>query len=476
MSWLYFPAVGGGCSPVNTCSGIGRSVTSKRNRTASRSSKRGSQTGCSTTRPSGTTAEHSPDARGVAKWISSLPDSRASRSAARGKVSRKKTSVISGRIPFASLAKSGPNGSFWKMSQGSLPGLMSDEFSQTWPRSGIIFYGTAFPLRPLAPITNGIAFGLLPTPTAQEFGSNTAMRRRGETKRSRLLLWPSPTVPNGGRQPKGGMSPTGMTAEGKKRQVDLQHAVRMVERSLWPSPTVGDSRSTHNSTAKRNKIPPSGIHSGNTLVDAVTIFPTPTTRDNTYTSQASKKKYKAGPTLREFVKAMYPTPQSSEGDGGAQDPQKRLAGGHTPRLRDVVMFPTPTTPRPHDSENTAGKFMPGQKQADLADAVDKSGGQLNPMWVEWLMGWPLGWTDLKPLSKRAVDAWLRKTLSGTWWLVEPKIPRVVNGRKVKNRVGRLAALGNGQVPLCAAVAFRSLSEKWWMIGIVPGVCGPSSSG
>ena len=25
-------------------------------------------------------------------------------------------------------------------------------------------------------------------------------------------------------------------------------------------------------------------------------------------------------------------------------------------------------------------------------------GKLNPMWVEWLMGWPLGWTDLKPLE------------------------------------------------------------------------------
>ena len=23
-----------------------------------------------------------------------------------------------------------------------------------------------------------------------------------------------------------------------------------------------------------------------------------------------------------------------------------------------------------------------------------SGGQLNPTWVEWLMGFPLGWTDL----------------------------------------------------------------------------------
>jgi len=23
-------------------------------------------------------------------------------------------------------------------------------------------------------------------------------------------------------------------------------------------------------------------------------------------------------------------------------------------------------------------------------------GALNPTWVEWLMGFPLGWTDLKP--------------------------------------------------------------------------------
>ena len=27
-----------------------------------------------------------------------------------------------------------------------------------------------------------------------------------------------------------------------------------------------------------------------------------------------------------------------------------------------------------------------------------NGGQLNPPWVEWLMGWPTGWTDLKPLE------------------------------------------------------------------------------
>jgi len=36
----------------------------------------------------------------------------------------------------------------------------------------------------------------------------------------------------------------------------------------------------------------------------------------------------------------------------------------------------------------------------LPDQVKEieGGGQLNPEWVEWLMGWPVGWTDLKPLE------------------------------------------------------------------------------
>jgi len=29
---------------------------------------------------------------------------------------------------------------------------------------------------------------------------------------------------------------------------------------------------------------------------------------------------------------------------------------------------------------------------------DVVGGPLNPTWVEWLMGWPLGWTDLELLA------------------------------------------------------------------------------
>ena len=34
-------------------------------------------------------------------------------------------------------------------------------------------------------------------------------------------------------------------------------------------------------------------------------------------------------------------------------------------------------------------------------------GALNPPWVEWLMGWPIGWTDLKPLAMDKFRKWLR---------------------------------------------------------------------
>jgi hypothetical protein len=35
-------------------------------------------------------------------------------------------------------------------------------------------------------------------------------------------------------------------------------------------------------------------------------------------------------------------------------------------------------------------------------------GTLNPSWVEWLMGWPLGWTDLKPLEMVKFQSWLQQ--------------------------------------------------------------------
>ena len=34
------------------------------------------------------------------------------------------------------------------------------------------------------------------------------------------------------------------------------------------------------------------------------------------------------------------------------------------------------------------------------------GQQLSPPWVEWLMGWPIGWTDCEPLATDKFQQWL----------------------------------------------------------------------
>ena len=46
--------------------------------------------------------------------------------------------------------------------------------------------------------------------------------------------------------------------------------------------------------------------------------------------------------------------------------------------------------------------------------------------------------------------------SARWWQSEPNVGRVVNG--MASRVDRLKAIGNGQVPLCAATAWRILND------------------
>jgi DNA (cytosine-5)-methyltransferase 1 len=61
-------------------------------------------------------------------------------------------------------------------------------------------------------------------------------------------------------------------------------------------------------------------------------------------------------------------------------------------------------------------------------------------------------TDRKRKTGDAIDVCIRRK-----WPTEPDLPRVLNG--VANRSHRLTAIGNGQVPLCAATAFRLLKGR-----------------
>ena len=64
------------------------------------------------------------------------------------------------------------------------------------------------------------------------------------------------------------------------------------------------------------------------------------------------------------------------------------------------MFPTPTC---QDAKNNGSASQQVRNTKPLNVVV---GGSLNPAWVEWLMGWPIGWTDLGALGTDKFRQWL----------------------------------------------------------------------
>ncbi len=67
-----------------------------------------------------------------------------------------------------------------------------------------------------------------------------------------------------------------------------------------------------------------------------------------------------------------------------------VAQGKWEHLMPKQKFPTPTVNGNYNRKGVSKKSGDG--------LATKVGGNLNPMWVEWLMGFPLAWTDLKPLE------------------------------------------------------------------------------
>lgn len=81
---------------------------------------------------------------------------------------------------------------------------------------------------------------------------------------------------------------------------------------------------------------------------------------------------------------LWPTPRANDGEKRGEvspDPRNGLPGA-------VRMFPTPIAT---DWKNRGTRDSRKGRKYQLQTHV---GGQLNPTWVEWLMGFPTGWTDL----------------------------------------------------------------------------------
>lgn len=157
---------------------------------------------------------------------------------------------------------------------------------------------------------------------------------------------------------------SGMTAGGLCLELlTLERPTSGTGFGWWPTPCATDnsdrapSANVHISkTGLPKHIAPNGEKSQMRLSQAVRMWPTPTVCGNHNRKGASAT---SGDGLSTAVKTWA-----------------------TPVARD---FRHPGRSRLERTGGKQGECLPQQV-----------GGALNPMWVEWLMGWPLGWTDLKP--------------------------------------------------------------------------------
>lgn len=123
-----------------------------------------------------------------------------------------------------------------------------------------------------------------------------------------------------------------------------------------------------------------------TLGNEFGLLPTPTA-DAAIGTRTTK--FAQGGTPLSHVSIIWPTPRSTDGSKGGPGRSKKRAGGGN--LRTFVATPTAR-------DWKSGKASQATMDRNARPLSEQIGGSLNPTWVEWLMGWPLGWTDLNPLE------------------------------------------------------------------------------
>jgi hypothetical protein len=104
--------------------------------------------------------------------------------------------------------------------------------------------------------------------------------------------------------------------------------------------------------------------------------------------------------ISENESSLWPTPTADAAIGSVLSEEmanrfrrKGSSGSFVEAVAAKIVWPTPTA-----NEDAAGTPN-GKMQRMLGNHPDvrNSGtGTLNPAWVEWLMGFPSGWTDLEP--------------------------------------------------------------------------------
>ena len=127
------------------------------------------------------------------------------------------------------------------------------------------------------------------------------------------------------------------------------------------------------------------------------LWPTPKGEPSGPDFARANREGSGGDDLATRVAKIWRTPRANDWKGGVtgKNGSKRDPADYfLPDQVNAAMMPTPKG-RDWKGQSQRGIHAPGDSLANGDRGDGKPiGGQLNPTWVEWLMGYPPGWTDL----------------------------------------------------------------------------------
>jgi DNA (cytosine-5)-methyltransferase 1 len=222
--------------------------------------------------------------------------------------------------------------------------------------------------------------------------------------------------------------------------------------ALWPTPSV---HGNYNRAGVSDK-------SGNGLSTAVKLWPTP----HRNCSNGAGAHGDGGLNIQTAV-SLWRTPDANcmRGPSSEERMAWKREKGMPMSINDQVaeaergsLWPTPCS-RGDNGGGPVGLAGGTRAKKKLDEHVGEDArkklcsGSLNPAWVEILMGFPLGWTDLDCDEPEPWPGW-PALMGESQYHYEP--PRTVTG--CPNRAKRLKCLGNAVVPAQARPFFEAMAQ------------------
>ena len=155
--------------------------------------------------------------------------------------------------------------------------------------------------------------------------------------------------------------------------------------SLLPTPIANDAEKRGNFNIDRTKCLPGELRQG------LPMLPTP--RANRWGLEDSHSK-------RDAWDAILPTPKASDADRGGRGDLLTVLRGYETKHAGTLPTPTARDWRSGKaSDETHGKNARPLNETVTRLAGNRS-GRMNPRFREWMMRYPIGWTELKPQGTR----------------------------------------------------------------------------